>query len=289
MLDEYPYLGYCCYAYDCEKYQNRCTDCREDFSERYMKSLFFNRAKETYLIKEKDYSSINNIVFTGPEWVVNRAKKSSLLRERDVRVVDEFVDNKEIFIIKETEKLRRKLAIPDDKVILLDVAPSSDPRKGVQYFIEVARKIEKVSDRFVFVNVGYLGDHSDIPNNFIGIGYISDQNKLAEYYSLADLFVCTSIADTMPNSCLDAMSCGTPILGFDITGIPYVADPPIGRFVNPKDVDAIMKSVLNTDKKTDNMKKMCREYALRRYSIDTYYDKQMNIYNEMVKRDAYRN
>ncbi len=281
MLDEYPYLGYCCYAYDCEKYKDGCRNCTHEFNDRYLKSLFFNRARQTWEIKKKDYDSVKKLVFTAPEWVVKRAEESSLLAGRDIRVVDEYVDNKETFIIRDPMDIRREHNIGEDKIILLDVAPSYDPRKGVSCFIELARRFEK-DERFVFINVGYKGSGEDLPSNFIGVGFVSDQKKLAEYYSAADLFICTSFADTMPNSCLDAMSCGTPVLGFDITGIPYIAKAPVGRFIKPGDLDEMSSVVCSTKKKDSDLVMECREYALRRYSIDTYYEKQMEIYEDLL-------
>ena len=282
MLDEYPYLGYCCYAYDCDGFKSGCRSCHFDFKDRYMKSLFFNRARQTYEKKQKDYDKLEKIVFTGPEWVVKRAGESGLLKNRDVRVVDEYIDNQDTFIIRETEGLRKELGIAEDKIVLLDVAPSYDRRKGVRFFIEAAKKVRKLDDRYVFINVGYSGTKEELPENFIGIGYVADQKKLSEYYSLADLFVCTSIADTMPNSCLDALSCGTPVLGFDITGIPYVADEPLGVFVEPENTEELTEVILKTGKKSEEISSRCRAYALKRYSLDTYYDKQMEIYKELI-------
>ena len=284
MLDEYPYLGYCCYAYDCDQYENGCKNCRLSLKDRYLKSLFFNRARKTLLMKKKNYDSFTKIVFTGPEWVVQRAKKSYLLRDKDVRTVDEYVDTEETFIIRDTMKLRKELKISADTIILLDVAPSKDKRKGVEYFIRLAKRFEKYDDKYIFINVGYGDNFEDLPKNFRGISFVKDQIKLAEYYSLADLFICTSMADTMPNTCLDALSCGTPICGFNITGIPYVASEPLGRFVEPGDIDDLEKIVHKTMKKTCKLADECRKYAVNRYSLDTYYDKQMEIYYNLLEK-----
>jgi glycosyltransferase involved in cell wall biosynthesis len=282
MIDEYPYLGYCCYAYECEQFKTGCQNCRFPYNERYLKSYFFNRAAKTLKMKEKTYNRFKKIVFTGPEWVVQRAKESILLKNKDVRVVDEFVDTKETFVVRNTANLRKELNISDDKVVLVDVAPSQDERKGVKFFIELAGKFVD-NHKYVFVNVGYQNNFENLPSNFIGIPFVKDQNMLAEYYSLADLFVCTSMADTMPNTCLDALACGTPVCGFEITGVPYVAQPPLGQFVKPCDVDAMAQIVSNTCKKDSAMVEACREYAVARYSLDTYYNKQILIYEELLK------
>ena len=282
MLDEYPYLGYCCYAYDCDKFKNACRECNyQQFRKVYPRNLFRNGSERTIHLKEQAYNRCSKLVFTAPSWVAERAKQSYLLKGRDIRVVDEYVDNFNTFIPYNTDKLRDELQIPKNNLVIIDVAPSDDPRKGVDYFISVANMMRGLD--ITFINVGFRGDVSKLPPNLIPIGFVKDQKLLAQYYSLADLFVCTSMADTMPNSCLDSLSCGTPIVGFDITGIPYVADEPIGTFVSPGNLEELQKVICNTKKKDEFIINQCREYALKRYSPDVYYNNVVKIYEEVVE------
>lgn len=280
MLDEHPYLGYCCYAYDCEQFKTGCTQCTMRFEEGYMKSKFFNRARKTFLLKQEAYSNFSNIIYTGPEWVIDRARESLLLKNKRLEILDEYVETDNVFYPRDTKQIRKKLLIPDDKIVILNVGPSENVRKGIQYYIEVAKRTQR--DDIVFINVGYTSDKSGLPSNYIPIPYVSDQNELAEYYSLADLFVCTSIADTMPNVCLDSLACGTPVCGFDITGIPYVAEEPLGRFVEPGNVEELLSIICSVKKKDEVLIEECREYALRRYSPDSYFEKSMKIYNKLL-------
>ena len=279
MLDEYPYMGYCCYPYDCEQFKTGCNNCQMDMSGAYLKSLFFNRAQKTLHLKECAYNEFEKLVFVGPQWVVERAKESYLLKDKKLYVVDEFVDTKDTFLIMDSADLRQKIGISDDKIIVLNVAPLSDSRKGVKYFIELAKSFRDM--RYMFINIGYDGDRNDLPSNFIAVPYISDQKLLAKYYSMADLFVCTSMADTMPNVCLDSLACGTPICGFDITGIPYVAEEPLGRFVTPGSLVELSNILLNTNKKNSKIEQECRKYAVNRYSVETYTDKMLDIYQRL--------
>ena len=56
MLDEYAYLGYCPYSYDCDQFKTGCTDCRNIRVRGYLGSWFFNRARQTFLLKQKAYA-----------------------------------------------------------------------------------------------------------------------------------------------------------------------------------------------------------------------------------------
>ena len=139
----------------------------------------------------------------------------------------------------------------------------------------------KEANEFQFVYIGMDIKGVMLPPNCIAKGFISIQEELAEYYSLADIFVCTSLADTMPNVCLDSLACGTPVIGFDNTGISYVAEEPLGVFVESGNVDALAKQVNKVQKKTQDVINACREYAISRYSPETYYQKMIQIYEEL--------
>lgn len=280
MLDEYPYLGYCAYAYDCEQFKTGCRDCKGIRVRGYFGSWFFNRARETFLMKQKAYAK-NNICFTGPKWVLERAKSSALLKDAILYEVDEFIDNENTYIPRDKGIVRGELGIKDDEVMILNVAPSGDPRKGVRDYIGYAGKVS--NDKLRFVNVGNQEDEKTLPGNYTGISYVSDQIKLSEYYSAADMVFCTSHADTMPNVCLEALSCGTPVMGYTITGVPYVAEEPLGVFFGIDDEESILDHLNNLGRKTAEMERRCREYALARYSLRTYADKQMEIYKRVLK------
>lgn len=280
MLDEFPYLGRCCYSFDCNLYMSGCTECKISKKE-YPATWFFRDSRKFIKDKKKIYDSFEHICYVAPAWVLKRAKESYLLEDKRLFEVDEYVDTDHLFFPrKEYHCLPEKL-FDNRKKIILTVAPYSDVRKGGKFFLDLARRLLQFGE-YLFVYVGMNVDDVDAPSNCLSIGYIKNQRELAEYYSIADAFVCTSLADTMPNVCLDALSSGTPIIGFDNTGIPYTAEEPYGKFVKNKDVDDLCNAVLQVRKKDDELITNCRKYALTRYSPDVYYNKMLNIYNKML-------
>jgi glycosyltransferase involved in cell wall biosynthesis len=54
------------------------------------------------------------------------------------------------------------------------------------------------------------------------LGFIEDETVLAEIYSAADLFIIPSIDDNLPNTVIESLMCGTPVVGFRTGGIPDV-------------------------------------------------------------------
>jgi glycosyltransferase involved in cell wall biosynthesis len=211
MLDEYPYMGKCCYSFECDKFRTRCSDCPQ--TNDYPQSLLFDKSAHIFDLKRQAYEGFENIIFTAPQWVVERAQSSALLKNKRIVMIDESIDLEEIFYPRETDALRSKLGISPDKVIILTVAQYSNSRKGGKYFLELAGSM--TDNNYIFVHVGYDGSMKSLPQNMIPVKYVKNQEELAAYYSLADLFVITSLADTMANVCLESLACGTPICGFD--------------------------------------------------------------------------
>ena len=269
MTEEYAYLGKCGYSDGCLNYLDGCGHCPQ--LKEYPKSLFFDRTAQMYKIKKYAYENMKKAVFVGPKYTIEAGKKSPLLNGCNLAVVDEAIDTT-FYSPRDTKSIRDELKIADEKIVILCIAPSSYPRKGTRYFLELARSFEG-DDRFVFVHVGFTNKKEGLPTNFIPVRYISDQNKLAEFYSLGDLFVFPSLLDTMPNACLEALSCGTPLLCFDISGMSYLGPERIVKLVDAESVEQLKRVVSGTKKKDAEISQECREYALARYDNRFYYSK----------------
>mgnify|MGYP004519853093 CR=1 FL=1 len=269
MTEEYAYLGKCGYSDGCINYLSGCGKCPQ--LKTYPKSWFFDRTAQIYAMKKNAYTNLKKAVFVGPEYTIVSGKKSPLLAGCKTMIVDEAIDTT-LYSPRNTKRLRQKLKIEDDKIIILCVAPSSYPRKGTKYFLKLA-KLFVGNPKYVFIHVGFNGEKRDLPNNFIPVGYVSDQNKLAEYYSLGDLFVFPSLLDTMPNACLEALACGTPLLCFDISGMSYLGPSNIVTLVQAENVGQLKDVVNKVQKKSEKIVKECRNYALERYDNKYYFSK----------------
>ena len=290
MADEYPMMGKCCYAFDCTKYQeeNGCHHCPQ-FRES-PRSLIFDTSGYHFRRKLKAYEGFDNLLFISAPYVVDKAKGSRLLRDKEFVMTDSHVDVANIYYPRDPSKVRAELGIAPDKKVMIICAGYAICYKGVPYFLEAARLCEQ--DDIVFVNVGFGGDESICPSNYIPLPYVSDQNYLSELLSMADAYVCTSIVDAQPNACLNALGCGTPIIGFNTSGVPYVAPNEFGTFVKPFDVNALAEAIRNCPRKTDERIAACHAYALERFGfkdIDQDSTKEEKpLIDELMERIAQR-
>ncbi len=263
MVDEFPFLGKCASSFGCENYKTGCGNC--PLLKHYPESLVFDNSRFIFNRKKKAYKDWDKVIFRSAPYVVEKAKGSPLTAGKRFATSDSSV-NMEIFQPCDTENLRTELGIAPDQKVMLLCAPFTDPHKGAEYFLECARKCEK--DNIAFVHVAFNGDKSTLPSNYIPISFVKDPALLATYYSMADAYLCTSVSDAQPNACLEAMACGSPIIGFNISGVPFIAPNEFGTFVEPLNTDALAEAVRNAPRKTEESARLCREYALSRFSLE---------------------
>lgn len=274
MCDEFPLTAMCTYSYGCNNFMINCEKC----------PMYGKKADRFFADKAKYYSQFsNNIAFASVGYIVGLAKQSSLLKNANLNIVNTGI-NTNFFAPRNADELRQKLNIDENKIILLNVAPYSTTRKGVRYFLEAARKMESDS-RYLFINIGYDAKNLDLPNNFLGVAFVHNQEELAQYYSLSDALICTSYADALPNACVEALSCGTPIWGFDVSGMPYIAEEPLGNLMGGVSVENIIKSINKIEKKNKNIVDACRCYARENYSFEIFAEKLMIILKEMEEKN----
>lgn len=267
--DEYAYLGNCAVSPVCQRYltgNGKCPNIHD-----YPNSWFFDSCSIIMHNKECNYKKLKRAVFVGPGFVIDNLKKSYLGKYMPCAVLDEAI-NLDLYRPLNSDDLRSKLGIEDRKIVILCIAP---PYKGLEYFKEVASHFRD-DERYVFVHVGKENENVDCIN-YINIEYVESNSDLVYFYSMADLFLFPSLADTMSNACLESLACGTPLLVFDISGMPYLLDESVGTLVAPRDVNALIEVVSKTKKKTVETIQQCRIYAEKRYDIRKYADKVIEI------------
>ena len=276
MIDEFPYLGKCSTHYDCLKFQTHCEKC--PVYKAYPESWFFDRSSKIFDMKARIYSGFKYLLFIAPQWVKETAKTSALLKDMPIVALDEPINYNEVYYPREVEHLRQKHNIPAGNKIVLGVGPYNS--KGGKYFVELAKKLYTHKNiSFIFINFDV---DEETPDNIIKLPRLATNENVAEYLSLADVYVCTSLNDTQSDTCLEALGCGTLLCGFAERGTPYIATPPIGVFTKTYDVDALAEVVVNSPRKTPEIIKSCVEYAHGRFDSSVIYKKTVDIYRNFL-------
>ena len=140
--------------------------------------------------------------------------------------------------------------LTNKKLILFGAAKITDKRKGIDYFIDSCHMlVKKHPNLHNDIGVVVYGKDSEIlkelvPFEVFPLNYISSDKELINVYNAVDLFVTPSLDENLPNTIMEAMSCGTPCVGFKTGGIPEMIDHKVNGYVaNYKDAEDLANGI----------------------------------------------
>ncbi|EJI85743.1 hypothetical protein AEST_14080 [Alishewanella aestuarii B11] len=273
---EFMYTGKCGHSHECNKWKSGCGEC--PLLKEYPAS-FIDQTAHMFSKKKKLFESFEYLkIVTPSEWLLGRVKQS-FLSNKDSRVIFNGIDTDNVFYPRMTSP-QKLTGFDFSKPIVLAVAPNIlDANKGGDWVIELAKRFTSELN-FILVGVNNLTRH--YPDNVFPFPKTSDQSELAEFYSVSDLFVICSKRENFPTTCLESLSCGTPVIGFDGGGTKETAPLPYGKFVEYGDLDSLENEIRKFFNRTSSLAdaNQCRDFALRTYSKQVMAQNYLNLYQE---------
>lgn len=233
------FTGGCHYNQGCDRFTHQCGDCPQ------LTNRQSNDAStKIWQQKQKSYQARlpNKLHFVAnSHWTAEQAKRSSLLRELPVGVIHYGLDTA-AFAPHSKQHAREFLGIPAGMpVVMFGAASVEDDRKGIQYLQPAISSLATKPFLLTFGAGQPVGLES-----FTGLhlGAVSNERLLAVAYNAADIFVIPSLQEAFGQTALEAMACGTPVIGFQTGGIPdMVVDGVTGKLCPTGDSVALSKAI----------------------------------------------
>jgi glycosyltransferase involved in cell wall biosynthesis len=246
--DMNAFTGGCHHAETCEGFKFECRNCPQ-LSAKYPN---YNHQNWT----RKSQSNLANLSIIAPsKWMNDASLASSLFRNQPHFIIPNAIDTT---VFKVYDKHFAKSffnAPPSQKIVLFAVQNASTPLKGMHYILNI---LDKFSKNISFLVVGNY-DIKAIHKNIIPIGTIHDERLMALVYNAADVLVLPSLAENLPNVIVESLSCGTPVVAFDVGGIPeLIHHGKNGYLVEKGNAQSLFEHIneaLNTDWDTINISK----------------------------------
>ena len=229
--DMWYFTGGCHYSGACERFMQECGNCK------FLKHPHEgDLSSKGWKKKQAIYSDKTTFVACS-NWLADVAKTSSLLRNNRVLAIPNPIDIS-VFRKKDQTVSRKQFGLPEDKTLLLYVAAKvDDERKGYKYLSAALKELfesdSEIKKDLEIVVMGNVKDKSEIefyfPTHFTGS--LSDPETIVSCYSAADLFVAPSLEDNLPNTLIESMACGTPVVAFHTGGIPDIIDHTLNGYL----------------------------------------------------------
>ena len=251
--DEWPYLGVCHYRGDCK--EKECRRCP---------ILCGSLPYKTYKRKHAMYQRWHPTFVGCSQWITEQARRA--MPSERVEHINNCIPSA-LFHPIDMQEARKALSLPTDKRLLFFCSQKvTDERKGIRYLAEAIKALSNSPLKGENGMSSFKGDLEGL--HLLIVGKDSEQiplpddipvtrfgsvreEMMPQLYNAADVFLTPSLQDNLPNTIAEAMSCGTPCVGFDVGGIPEMIDHQengyVARYRDAADLAEGIRYVLSND------------------------------------------
>lgn len=283
--DMNPFLGLAHYQEDADKLRTELAEGRS-LDDTTCSDLDHKTWREKQSILTKIAS--DQIHFVCPsQWLANEVKKS-FLKRFPITVIPNGIDTK---ILKPINRAVAQEILSSNKQglkTILFVADSvGNRRKGIDVLINALSFIGKPSDyELLIMGKGFEEDLDAF--SVSNLSYISDDRLKSCVYSSADLFIIPSREDNLPNTVLESLACGTPVIGSNVGGIPDMVRPGLTGDLfevgNAEDLAGKIDAWFRRDD-LEQISKNCRDVAVNEYDISIQAKAYKKLYEDILKNN----
>lgn len=274
--------GHCYHPLDCKLWtEGECKNCPDLHREN---KLYFNNSHLIWKKKRKAFTKANIQFVVPSEWMKEQLMKSFIKNEK-IKVIYNGIDVKKYRVL-DKDILRNKYGIPALKNILLFVSENLDNHsKGLPILMQALDLINE-KERYCLVAVGE-GDVPKYPDNIEvrKMGLIKDSEIMNEMFSLADILIMPSKAETFSLVAAESMASGTPVVTFKAGGVEEVVDENTGWIVSERSAQKLaneIQMIFKNKSEISKKGKRCRDIVEQKFSLETAIDDHLNLYMELL-------
>jgi glycosyltransferase involved in cell wall biosynthesis len=263
--DMWAFTGGCHHSGTCEHFQQRCGDCK------FLKNPNPNDlSHRLWEAKKNGFKNKNLHIITCSDWLGNRAKQSSILGGHSIKTIPNAIDT--AFFSPNTTDLGLD---PNKKYVLFVAMRVNAPAKGFHLLKEALAYLDPITTELLIVG-GEMTE--ELPLKSHSFGQVTDPSKMRDIYAAADVFVTPSLEENLPNTIMEAMSCGTACVGFEVGGIPEMIEHQqtgyVARAFEPEDLAKGIQWCLENEKAGEK----ARTRAIQLYDQTTVAQQHLAYY-----------
>jgi len=239
---------------------------------------------KNHKVKSATIRNAKDVAIVAPSrWLTTKAKEGDLFNGSKFHTIPYGLDTA-IFKPRDKQFSREILNLPPDKVCLLFIADNVITfRKGFALLREAVTQMNE--DKIILCAVG--SNSVDVTGkNVRAFGRIEDERMMSIIYSSVDAFIIPSLEDNLPNTVLESLVCGTPVIGFPVGGISDMVQDGVNGYLTKgvgvsqlKDsIDRFLKSMASLDRNAISQK------AREKYDSSVQADAYADLYRSILHR-----
>lgn len=285
--DSWAFTGGCHIPYSCLKYESSCSSC-----EQLKENSVFDLSNYIWRRKNKYYKDLQMHLVAPSQWLARCAKRSFLFKEYPVAVITNGIDTN---LYKPINKFEAKNLLGinrEHKIILFGAINSTtDTNKGFQFLKQAIEVLSRKLTCNETIEIVIFGSNEPLKAPNFGfkttyIGRLHDDISLVVLYSAADVMLVPSKSENFPNTVLEAMACGTPVVGFDVGGIPEMIDHKsngyLAQHYDSEDFANGIVYVLEDSKRWDALSQNARKKVVTHFDIHSVAEQYIELYKKIA-------
>lgn len=284
--DSWAFTGGCHVPGSCTLYQKQCGMCPQLAS-----TVADDLSRWIWEQKTKRWQHTPITIVTPSHWLAECSRSSSLFGKRRTEVIPNGIDTSQYRPIPMNES-RLALGLPQNRKLILVSAMNAtlDVNKGFRHLKACLQHLAASGwrDKVELLVVGQAAPvtpvNADVPIRFLGV--LKDEQSMRQVYSAADVTVLSSIQENLPNSIMESMACGTPVVAFNIGGIPELVDHHVsGYLATPFDAVDLAKGiqmVLLDDNNRTRLSAMARQKVESTFDSSRITRQYQSLYEEVL-------
>ena len=280
--DMNSFTGGCHFDSGCGKHRSSCGACPKLGS-----TQEYDWSRRDWNRRHKAYGPISPArlqLVTPSRWLAQQVRQSALLGRFPVTVIPYGLDV-DAFAPRDRGFARDVLGLPrDGKVLLFAAHTVGERRKGFSIIVEAVKDLREVQNVHL-LSVGGYSELQQLGIPYCRLGYISNERLLSIVYSAADLCVVPTLQDNLPNIAIESLACGTPLVGFDVGGMPDIVHNdragllfPVG---NSQALCEGIRQMLASPGALAEMSARCRQIAVEEYSMQQQARNYVKFYGSL--------
>ncbi len=239
-----------------------------------------------FKLKKQKWSNVNINIVGPSNWITKCAKSSILFKKQNCLTIPNPVDG-DIFFPMEMKFCRQYFGFSNDVCIILFGAVSGTDqfRKGFDLLLSALSNLNLSGiDVEVAVFGGKADEPIDCPFKIHNVGKIDNDKVLSYLYNSSDVFVLPSRQDNLPNTLVEASSCGVPSVSFNVGGCSDIIEQYVtGYLATPNDtIDLAHGISYILQNRTQFSRELISKKSIEKYSFEKVGSNYYNLYKNIL-------